>query len=348
MSDDLKTLQASADHALEALSRATGSTAAGAGGQPWNPLLISFLTVVVIGFSGFVLHYMQSMLKDGPAAGDVLRLATMPMVVAAAIFLVLLGFSNEQMTPAPEDHFRMAEEENSLSWWVGRGSDLAGQIAGGVASPASLNPVLGVGVGFAVTESLRKIGNEIRKWKLGPREERRVGAIFVYTTCALERRLLAGEQRSRTRQQRNDESRLRKVDKRPAGRGLVGRDGRTARGGVHCIGCFLTKRLLSTRFIVDCTKGCADPLSLPVALAVVGAPSPSRSASIEHPFSETTGDYFWRRCFCPSPLSSPLFWFIPFKENLTMTLFLSLTSLVTSPHRDVMLASHGQTQRHYV
>jgi hypothetical protein len=57
------------------------------------------LTILIIAFCVLVLHYMRSMLKEGQGAGDVLRLATMPMVIAATIFLVVLGFSNEQMTP---------------------------------------------------------------------------------------------------------------------------------------------------------------------------------------------------------------------------------------------------------
>ena len=99
MSDDLKSLQASADKAVDALSHATTGSSAAAGGQPWNPWLILFLTFLVIGFSLWVLYLMRGMLKEGHAPSDVLRLATMPMVVAASIFLVLLGFSNEQMTP---------------------------------------------------------------------------------------------------------------------------------------------------------------------------------------------------------------------------------------------------------
>src|SRR6266446_1083388 len=106
--NDLKSLQDSADKAVNAFTNASHTSAAvSAGqtstavsaGQPWNPWLISFLTVLIIAFCVLVLHYMRNMLKEGQGAGDVLRLATMPMVIAAAIFLVVLGFSNEQMTP---------------------------------------------------------------------------------------------------------------------------------------------------------------------------------------------------------------------------------------------------------
>jgi hypothetical protein len=99
MNDDLERLRSESEQAVNALAQASGGSSAVAGGQPWSPLLISFLTLIILIFAGFVLHYMRSMLKDGHSPGDILRLATMPMVITAAIFLVLLGYSNEQMTP---------------------------------------------------------------------------------------------------------------------------------------------------------------------------------------------------------------------------------------------------------
>jgi hypothetical protein len=99
MNDNLERLRQESESALSALSHASNGTSVATGGQPWNPWLISFLTLIILAFSGFVLHYMRSMLKDGHSPGDILRLATMPMVITAAIFLVLLGYSNEQMTP---------------------------------------------------------------------------------------------------------------------------------------------------------------------------------------------------------------------------------------------------------
>jgi hypothetical protein len=104
-SNNLDVLRDKASQSSDVFSRALsqGSTASGgaavvSGGQ-WNAWLLLSLTILVIGFSVLVLHYMRSMLKDGHNASDVLRLATMPMVIAAAIFLLLLGFSNDQITP---------------------------------------------------------------------------------------------------------------------------------------------------------------------------------------------------------------------------------------------------------
>jgi hypothetical protein len=99
MNDDIEKLRQNAEQAVNALPQVSTGTHVMAGTQPWNPYLISFLTLIILIFSGFVLHYMRSMLKDGHSPVDVLRLATMPMVITAAIFLVLLGYSNDQMTP---------------------------------------------------------------------------------------------------------------------------------------------------------------------------------------------------------------------------------------------------------
>jgi hypothetical protein len=99
MNDNLEQLRRQAQQAVDATVQAANGTSTAEGGQPWNPWLISFLTLAILTFSGFVLHYMRMMLKDGHTPGDILRLATMPMVITAAIFLVLLGYSNDQMTP---------------------------------------------------------------------------------------------------------------------------------------------------------------------------------------------------------------------------------------------------------
>jgi hypothetical protein len=91
-----------------------------------------------------------------------------------------------------EQYLRMPEEKDALSWWIDQGSQFVGQVAGALTG-ASSDPFVGVGTSIVVTETLRKIGTEVRKWKLGPREEKRIGAIFLYTSRALEQRLASGE-----------------------------------------------------------------------------------------------------------------------------------------------------------
>lgn len=102
MSDDeLDRLRATAEDAVKSVQDVSNASVAALGGQPWSPWLVLTLTFLVLIFSLVVLHYIRSMLRDlkeGQSPGDVLRLATMPMVIAAAILLVLLGFSNEQIT----------------------------------------------------------------------------------------------------------------------------------------------------------------------------------------------------------------------------------------------------------
>ena len=70
----------------------------GESGQPWTPMLIGCLTAGILIFSLITMIFMVRALKDHDA-GDVLRLFTVPQVVVAALLLVILGFSNQQMTP---------------------------------------------------------------------------------------------------------------------------------------------------------------------------------------------------------------------------------------------------------
>jgi hypothetical protein len=73
-------------------------TAIGEGGQPWTPMLIGCLTGAILIFALITMIFMVKALKNHDAS-DVLRLFTVPQVVVAALLLVILGFSNQQMTP---------------------------------------------------------------------------------------------------------------------------------------------------------------------------------------------------------------------------------------------------------
>ena len=68
----------------------------------------------------------------------------------------------------------MTEENGALTWWVDKGSEFLGLVVAGPIGAHS-DPTVGTAAGFAIDEALRKVGQEIRKWKLGPREERRTG-----------------------------------------------------------------------------------------------------------------------------------------------------------------------------
>lgn len=67
--------------------------------QPWDSSLVKFLTLSVLAFGLLVIITMAVLVIRKSQAGDVLRLFTVPMVIVAAVFLVVTGFSNEQITP---------------------------------------------------------------------------------------------------------------------------------------------------------------------------------------------------------------------------------------------------------
>ena len=68
-------------------------------GQPWSAELVKFLTVSVLIFGLAVIVTMAVLVVRKSSAGEVLRLFTVPMVIVAAVFLVVTGFSNAQITP---------------------------------------------------------------------------------------------------------------------------------------------------------------------------------------------------------------------------------------------------------
>jgi hypothetical protein len=74
-------------------------TAHNAATQPWNPALVQFLTVSVLAFGILVIMIMAILVLKKSQTGEILRLFTVPMVIVAAVFLVVTGFSNEQITP---------------------------------------------------------------------------------------------------------------------------------------------------------------------------------------------------------------------------------------------------------
>jgi hypothetical protein len=67
--------------------------------QPWNPSLVKFLTTEVLIFGIIVIIVMGVLVLKNSSAGEVLRLFTVPMIIVAAVFLVVTGFSKDQITP---------------------------------------------------------------------------------------------------------------------------------------------------------------------------------------------------------------------------------------------------------
>jgi len=87
--------QMSDEDLAKAIDQATVSRAT----QPWTAGLVQFLTTSVLVFGLLVIFTMAILVLNNSPTGDILRLFTVPMVIVAAVFLVVTGFSDRQITP---------------------------------------------------------------------------------------------------------------------------------------------------------------------------------------------------------------------------------------------------------
>jgi len=78
---------------------AEGEDGDGDSGQPWNAKLVKFLSVAILAFGAAVLGMMTYLVMQNKDSGAVLRLFTVPLVIVASVFLVVAGFTNQQITP---------------------------------------------------------------------------------------------------------------------------------------------------------------------------------------------------------------------------------------------------------
>ncbi len=67
--------------------------------QPWSPKLVIFLSSAVLIFGLLVLFTMAYLVVKGQKADQILRICALPLIIIAAIFLVVTGFTNEQISP---------------------------------------------------------------------------------------------------------------------------------------------------------------------------------------------------------------------------------------------------------
>jgi cytochrome bd-type quinol oxidase subunit 2 len=67
--------------------------------QPWDSSLVKFLTTEVLVFGIVVIIVMGVLVLNNSSTGEVLRLFTVPMIIVAAVFLVVTGYSKDQITP---------------------------------------------------------------------------------------------------------------------------------------------------------------------------------------------------------------------------------------------------------
>jgi hypothetical protein len=95
-SDDLTKLSdAELDRQIQAVSQAPEEDPK----QPWDSSLVKFLTTEVLIFGIVVIIVMGVLVLKNSSTGEVLRLFTVPMIIVAAVFLVVTGYSKDQITP---------------------------------------------------------------------------------------------------------------------------------------------------------------------------------------------------------------------------------------------------------
>jgi hypothetical protein len=87
----------------EALALATTVEAqAGAEGgvaQPWSPELVTYLATAILAFGLGVMLIMGWLVVRRGITQGVLRLICVPLIVVAAVFLMVVGYDDQQLTP---------------------------------------------------------------------------------------------------------------------------------------------------------------------------------------------------------------------------------------------------------
>jgi hypothetical protein len=93
--DDLSKLSdAEIDQRIQAVAQAPEGQK-----QPWDSSLVKFLTTEVLVFGIVVIIVMGVLVLKNSSTGEVLRLFTVPMIIVAAVFLVVTGYSKDQIAP---------------------------------------------------------------------------------------------------------------------------------------------------------------------------------------------------------------------------------------------------------
>lgn len=67
--------------------------------QPWSKEIVLFLSCSILIFGLVVLFLMASLVRKGSDADQVLRVCSLPLIIVAAIFLVVTGYTSEQIAP---------------------------------------------------------------------------------------------------------------------------------------------------------------------------------------------------------------------------------------------------------
>lgn len=67
--------------------------------QPWSKDLVMFLSLSILCFGLLVLLLMAYLVRQGMDADQILRVCALPLIIVAAIFLVVTGYASEQIAP---------------------------------------------------------------------------------------------------------------------------------------------------------------------------------------------------------------------------------------------------------
>ncbi len=85
------------DTAQKTLDKAHGSAA---WAQPWSPEIVQFLAISVLGFSCVALIMATALLwRSGAPAHQVLKVFGIITILGFSALLLVVGYSNEQLTP---------------------------------------------------------------------------------------------------------------------------------------------------------------------------------------------------------------------------------------------------------
>lgn len=86
------------DTAQKTLDKAHGSSTAWV--QPWSPEIVQFLAISVLGFSCVALIMATALLwRSGAPAHQVLKVFGIITILGFSALLLVVGYSNEQLTP---------------------------------------------------------------------------------------------------------------------------------------------------------------------------------------------------------------------------------------------------------
>ncbi|EKE76147.1 hypothetical protein [Gallaecimonas xiamenensis] len=65
----------------------------------WSPDLAITLSIIILVFGITVFGFMAHLIKKGHDANEVLRVCALPLIITSATFLIVVGYSQQQIAP---------------------------------------------------------------------------------------------------------------------------------------------------------------------------------------------------------------------------------------------------------